>query len=422
MRTTRFVALAVFGLLAAVQSPVRAGFSPTFEVVRTVRMPTGGAEIVAVSPNGKLAAVTQISGRVQTLKLPNGKLKKAVDVSDFGEPTSVAFADDKTLFAVVLDDPNPGTLVIASAKKGKIISTLPLGIGPDSIAIDRTRKLAVISIEDEETEVDDPYSCPPENTRPGSIQIVDFSQGFEADRLVLTTLPIDLSGLPNPGCPNDPQPELVAIDSAAGKAYVTVQENNALAVVDLTTKTIERVVSAETTTHLAYTNPDAPAAVTDPMTGRREPDGVAVSPDGRYLFTADEGDTETTGDGVFSGGRTMSVWDAETLEIVTDTGDQIERAVVEAGLIDSGRADAHGAEPEGVTVFAVDGVTVAALTLERARAVIFFDVTVPTEPSYLAIVQVGTRPEGIVYVPSLRLVLTGNETSNDVTFIEVDSQ
>lgn len=425
MPSTRSVLILVLVACAVVfgSSPRRAGAASglTFTVARTVQLPPGGAEIVAVSPNGKLAAVTQVSGVVQTFKLPKGKLKKAVDVRAFGEPTSVAFADDATLLIVVKNDPNPGTLVVASAKKGRILSSLSIGIGPDSIAVDRTRKLAVISIEDEETEIGNPFDCPAENTRPGSIQIVDFSRGLSADQLELTTLAVDLSAVADAGCAADPQPEFVAISPDGAKAYVTVQENNALAVVDLSTRSIDRVVSMGTTSHLAYIDPDMPSSVREPMTGRREPDGVAVSPDGNFVFTADEGDTATV-DGVFSGGRTMSIWDARTFELVADTGDQIEQAVIDGGFLDASRADRHGPEPEGIAVFAVDGKTIAAVGLERARSVVFFDVTDPGRPTFCAIVPVGFRPEAVVYVPQHRLVLTGNESSGDVTMISVGSE
>lgn len=421
-RISRIVVLVALAAVAAAPlAPARADSGLTAEVVRTVRLPPGSAEIVAVSPNAKLAAVTQSGGkRVQFLKLPKGKIrKKSLDVSAIGEPTSVAFADDKTVFVAVKNDPNAGTLVVGSAKKGKILGTLPIGIGPDSIAVDYGRKLAVIAIEDEETEVDDPTACPPENIRPGAIQIVDFSAGLDTATMVVTTLSVDLSGVAGAGCADDPQPEFVAIDEARARAYVTLQENNALAIVDLAAKTIEQIVPLGTTTHLAYTNPDATPAVSDEMTGRREPDGVAVSPDGRYLFTADEGDTNRTADGVFSGGRTMSVWDAQTGEFVADTGGAIEQAVIDAGLVDAGRADVKGPEPEGVTVFQLGDRLVAAVGCERSRSVVFFDVTDPLHPAPCGIVQVGTRPEGIVYIPSLRLLLTANETTGDVTFVEI---
>jgi hypothetical protein len=115
----------------------------------------------------------------------------------------------------------------------------------------------------------------------------------------------------------------------------------------------------------------------------------------------------------------VSVWDAATGELVADTGDRIERAVIDAGLVDASRADVKGPEPEGIAVFQVGPALLAAVGLERARAVVFFDVTDPRDPIYLGIVQVGARPEGIVYVPSLGLLLTGNELSGDVTVVAV---
>lgn len=336
MHTRRFMltlglSTAIASSLGSAPAPVHAGSSLSFRTT-TIPLPLGGAEIVAASPNGKLAAVTQSGGRsVQFLKLPNGRAKKKIDVRDIGEPTSTVFMDDRYVFVVCKNDPNPGTLVVADAKKGRIVSQTPLGIGPDAVAVDRGRQLAVIALEDEETEVDDPTACPAGNTRPGAVAIVDYSAGTGPGRMRVTTVPIDLSQGSAAGCPSDPQPEYVSIDTSAGVAYVTLQENNAIAVIDLDSRTVTAIRDCGTTTHLADATDDGNSSISESYVGRREPDGVALSADGRYLFTADEGDTGNHPEGLHAGGRTLSVWDARTGELMTDTGDVIERTLVEAG-------------------------------------------------------------------------------------------
>lgn len=414
-----FLASVVLGVSATRPTVVRAEPRLSFRTA-TIQLPLGGAEIVAASPNGKLAVVTQSGGKtVQFLKLPKGKTKKRIDVGAIGEPTSAVFIDDRYVFIVCKDDPDNGTLVVGDAKKGRIVSQTSIGIGPDAIAVDRGRRLAVIALEDEESEVEDPTACPAENTRPGAVAIVDYSAGTGTGQMQVTTVPIDLSELPGAGCPGDPQPEYVAIDPAAGIAFVTLQENNAIAVIDLTGRTVVSVWDGGTTEHLADAMDDGVASITESLVGRREPDGVALSPDGRYLLTADEGDTGITPDGAFGGGRTMSVWDAVTGELLTDTGDAIERALVDAGFFDDGRSDRRGPEPEGIVVFVIDGMTIAAVGIERGRSVIFFDVSNPLEPVIVDVVGVGTEPEGLAWVPSTRQLLVANEISGNVTAIEL---
>ncbi len=295
-------------LLAA--APCLARPALELEVVRTVRLPEGGAEIVAVSPDGRRLAVTQAGARlVRIVKLPSGEESAAspIDVGSLGEPTSAAFADRRILLVVVKADPGPGALVVADTRNGETIATVPLGIGPDSIAISRQQRVAVVAIEDEEAAVEDPTRCPPGNVRPGAVQLVDFSRGLAAGDLRVVTVPVDLSRVAGASCPADPQPEFVAIAPGGAKAYVTLQENNAIAVVDLHSASVERVFPAGTTTHLGDSEPDGVFRPDREITARREPDGIAVSPDGRVFFTADEGDTGTSADGVLSGGRTLSV-------------------------------------------------------------------------------------------------------------------
>ena len=419
-RVSLFTAIAIVAscLAGARPLPVRADVRLTFRT-STLSLPLGGAEIVAASPNGKLAAVTQPAGAVQILKLPKGKVKKTIDVRAIGEPTSTVFIDDRYVFIVCKDDPNSGTLVVGDAKKGRIVSQTPIGIGPDCIALDRTRSLAVIALEDEETEVGDPTAFPAGNTRPGAVAIVDYSAGTGSGQIQVTTIPVDLSGLPDAGCPADPQPEYVAIDSAAGIAYVTLQENNAIAVIDLVTRSVSTIFDCGTTTHLADATDNGESSITETYTGRREPDGIAISANGRYLFTADEGDTGNLPAGFHAGGRTLSVWDSVTGELLVDTGDAIERALLGKGLLDDGRSEKRGPEPEGVVVFELDGLTLAAVGIERGRSVIFFDVSNPLEPTILDVIGVGTEPEGLVWVPSSKLLLVGNEISGNVTSIVV---
>jgi hypothetical protein len=223
----------------------------------------------------------------------------------------------------------------------------------------------------------------------------------------------------------------VAVSGDSQLAYVTLQENNALATIDLRTATVASVISLGATTHLADVVNGDGSLVDDPFTGRRESDGIALSHDGRWLFTADEGDTaRPTGSAtVFSGGRTMTVLSAARFEpgrgrsdasvtppaIVADTGAQIEIAAAANGVLDQTRARNRGPEPEGITTFTVGGKEIAAVTLERSNAVILFDVSDPRRPTTIGFAPTGVSPEGVIYVASRRLLITTNEGVPDAS-------
>jgi hypothetical protein len=117
---------------------------------------------------------------------------------------------------------------------------------------------------------------------------------------------------------------------------------------------------------------------------------------GRLIVTTANGDTD--GDGDFDqlysfGGRSFSIWTSSG-QLVYDSGNEFERITAE--LIpdefnanntenDSfdNRSDDKGPEPEGVTVGRVGDRTYAFIGLERVSGVMVYDVTEPTNPSFV---------------------------------------
>lgn len=104
---------------------------------------------------------------------------------------------------------------------------------------------------------------------------------------------------------HDPQPEYVAISAKGDKAAVTLQENNAVAIVNIVEKRIENIFGLGITTHKADLKKDGTVSFQDEVTARLEPDGVTWDPSGRFLITANEGDLGKNEfkDGVKSGGE-----------------------------------------------------------------------------------------------------------------------
>jgi DNA-binding beta-propeller fold protein YncE len=420
-----------------IPAPASAGAPLSFSVVATRPVPAG-AEIGAATTDGRFLAATGIEKvTVFDLREP----ATLPEVCTFtppggGEPTSVDIVPNGSLaLAAVKRDPNPGVVAAFEVSTCAPLWQAPVGIGPDSIVVTPNGQQALVAVEDEEREIGLPTTtaCPtggPANSRPGRVDLLDL-RPVHSSVPTVQAIPISLLGVSGVNCQDDPQPESLAVSGDSQLGYVTLQENNALATINLRTATVASVISLGTTTHLADVVNESGTEVDDPFTGRRESDGIALSHDGRWLFTADEGDTaRPTGSAtVFSGGRTMTVLSAARFEpgrgrpdasvtppsIVADTGAQIEIAAAANGVLDQTRARNRGPEPEGIATFTVGGQEIAAVTLERSNAVILFDISDPRHPTTLALVPTGVSPEGVIYVASRRLLITTNEGVPDAS-------
>jgi hypothetical protein len=96
------------------------------------------------------------------------------------------------------------------------------------------------------------------------------------------------------------------------------------------------------------------------------------------------------------GARSFSIWSAQG-ERVFDSGDELERLVAavapdhfNASHDDNGldaRSDDKGPEPEAVVVAKLFGRQLAFVALERFSAIVVYDVSQPTAPELLALVQ-----------------------------------
>ncbi len=137
----------------------------------------------------------------------------------------------------------------------------------------------------------------------GSISIIELSdkiQGLVQNVTTLTfenvSVPQDLRIKPGSTASQDIEPEYVAISEDGTKAWVTLQENNGLAIVDLETKTIEKVKSLGVKDFEAIdidTKDGANvAAAPANVYGLYQPDTiVSIQIKGKdYIVTANEGD------------------------------------------------------------------------------------------------------------------------------------
>ena len=232
------------------------------------------------------------------------------------------------------------------------------------------------------------------------------------------------------------EPEYIAVSKDGSKAFVSLQEANAMAVLNLNTNSFEEVVG------LGLKDFNVAGNEIDPKNGGGVtfknyaakglymPDGMATfESGGRTLvvmanegdFREDDGDRMTAsaanigasgdliglrvstpdssfGNLVAAGARSFSIREADGT-LVYDSGSILDREAHARGLYDDGRSRDKGVEPEGVELMEIAGKTYAFIGLERTlkSAVAIFDITDPAHASFVNMIVTDgdLRPEGL---------------------------
>jgi len=393
--------------------------APKLEFLAAVPTAAPKAEIISVQAATRRALLTHAeSGQLELFDLAEPARPRALRVLTLAlakgeELTSVALppAGDWALAAVKANGERaPGRLVAISLADGKELASFPCGVGPDSVAISADGQHALVACEAEEFDDDDGGE---DSSAPGSLTHVRLAQDLAASKVtqIAFTKPLDVptdgrelerevedveEDLPLGSGPAFIEPEVVLFLDEA-RALVTLQENNAVAYVDLVNDRIVRTVGLGTTSHPADLVDDGKFAEQGTLLARREPDGIALVPGGKYFVTADEGDTgpnvEKTKKGLpNAGGRTLSVFELESGKLVGDTGPELDRAAAKAGLYPDKRSGKKGSEPEMVVCLELGGRPYAAVTLERAGALALVDLGDPARPTVRALAPTGASP------------------------------
>ncbi len=378
----------------------------------------GNAEIPAAVPGRPLLLLTNSTAKsLSFLDISDfanvSRLRDDLDLSGYGEPTSVSVRPDGRVAVVAIKKGNGvrGLALALDLKEGRegTVIGLPLevGYGPDKICFTPDGKMALVADEGEPGDKTDP---------PGSISFVRVAAdgGLSLEkRLVLdASAHPALAGFPAAGI----EPEYIAVSSDGARAYVTLQENNAVAVLDVPARRVTAVWDLGEAEHEFCVDPGAETPVFKKMRGRREPDGIAVTPDGRYVITANEGDTDPR-DGVLSGTRDIAVWSTQDGRLVGCTADGFERAAAHAGLLDPGHALKRGVEPEDVCLMEVGGRLLAFVGLERAASVAVVDLSDPARPKVEKLVPTGKAPEGLCALLDRKAIAAACEGDGSVTFL-----
>jgi len=292
-------------------------------------IPLFGSEISSYDAASKRMFVTSNIG-LQIVSLSNPASPQLIEIVDFKIPaiglnstdiTSVDVFNGKVAVAV----PNatkdlPGHVVFLNAADGSFISKVQVGVLPDSLTFtpDGTKVLTA----------DEGEMLPGGlDLAPGSVTIIDLTNinapvanvvgftSFNADKASLKAAGVRIFEA-SPGVLKDPsldfEPEYVAVSPDGTKAMVTLQEANAVALLDIATATFTAIVplgEKDYSTLLAdfsdqdtATNGGINLATGRPVFGLYMPDAItSFSVSGNtYYITANEGDdrndflTETT--------------------------------------------------------------------------------------------------------------------------------
>ncbi len=422
-RPVRLLAAAVPAaalLVAATVAPAAAAPRPPYVVAPLATFDVAGevAEILAVTPDGRTVLYTDSAAEeIGAVDISDPRAPRQVATLDVpGEPTSVAVTPDGR-HALVVVDTSPsatapsGVLLVVDLRDRTVVRMLDLGGQPDSVAVSPDGRYAAVAIEnqrDEDVEVGGVEGGLPQAPA-GFLAVVELAG--QPARWSVGQVP--LTGLPGAAFPGDPEPEYVDVNRS-NVAAVTLQENNAVALVDLRRRTVVGSFSAGTVTRTdADTADDGVVAFDDPLTAPREPDAVQWTPSGN-LVTADEGDLAAEP----SGGRGWTVF-APDGRVLFSSGGSAERALADAGFYPDGRSDDKGAEFEGAEVARVFGVTLTFIGSERGDAVLGYAMVDDRRPYLLAVFDTGDAPEGLLAIPQRGLFLTSNEDDGTISVFGV---
>ena len=437
-------------------------------------------EIGSITIGGEAAAeITAYDEKTKRLFTVNNSGTNQIDVIDISDPTkpmkigkidltpyegasnSVAVYDGKLAVALesLTNKQANGKVVVFNTADYSLIKQVTVGALPDMITFSPDGKYIMTA---NEGEPNTDYSQDPN----GTISIIETST-YAVTTLDFSSFSSQAETLKKDGFriskfaksfAQDIEPEYITISDDSKTAWVTLQENNGVAKVDLTSKTITAIYplgfknfnTAENAIDVSDKDdkvafnpwkvkgmfmPDAishfsannvPYFVTANEGDAREynaytdikrmkdmkldatafPDAATLKLEtnlGRLNLITDMGDTDGDGDldeMVAFGARSFSIWNGNTGKIVYDSKNDVDKKTYELGTYDDKRSDDKGSEPEAVVAVKMGTQNILFVGLERSDAFMTYDVTNPNAPQYLQTVKTGDAPEGILFIPA----------------------
>jgi len=431
----------------------------------------GGSEIVAYDERSKRMFTTNgADNAIDIIDIKNVTTPvkvSSIDLTPYGTGVnSVAVRKGKVAVAVQ----NGNDIVGSKQLKGSVVifdtsgnhlKTIEVGYLPDMVTFSKNGKKIIVA---NEGEPNDDYSVDPV----GSIGIANIKTGAYTD-IGFSGVPLTdakdgtlvrLGNTPSNDQAKDLEPEYITV---SGKyAYVTLQENNAMAKVDLRKNTLEYVKSFGAKSWESTSNNTIDIEEEGEINmksykglfGLYQPDSIAsYKVRGiTYLVTANEGDGreygdfedekkikklnldpsieadyaeendlkvmvdlgDTDKDGDYDklyayGARSFSIWDSNG-DLVFDSGDDISKKVAlyepelfnqDEGEMD-GRSGNKGAEPEALTVGKIKDKTYAFIGLERQNAIMIYDITKPAKAHFVNYIKTGI--EGDISAEGMKFI------------------
>jgi len=272
----------------------------------------GAAEIAAYDRRTKRLFVTNADANTVDVlsirNIENPRLLDTIDLSPYGAGVnSVAFKRGVVAIAVEADPKqDPGSIVFFN-RRGRFLSQVAVGALPDMVTFTPDGSKVLVA---NEGEPNDDY----DNDPIGSVSIIDLSGGV-VDLSDADVTHIDFSAYngadlgeirifgPNASVAQDIEPEYIAISDDGDTAYVSLQENNAIAIIDIATATITDLVPLGTkafsgANSIDASNRDGAINIAAwPAVGMYQPDAIATfSVRGEtFVLTANEGDARDYG-------------------------------------------------------------------------------------------------------------------------------
>ena len=461
-------------------------FETQYERVSSLSFASGVAEISAydsvtqqvfsTNPDELSVEVTNISD------VTNPVSAGSIDITPFGgNLNSVSVLNG--MLAIAVEGNNSATdegriVVFNTSDLSTPIINLEAGFLPDMVTFTPDGNYILSANEGEPDDGIDPV---------GSISIIDIAAntiatvGFEAFNNQEASL--EENGFRVFGITNDVEntlavdvePEFIAVSDDSATAYITLQENNGIAVLDIASQQITQILPLgvkdfnEETNKIDVSDRDDTIQFNNwNVLGFYQPDAIDFFSIGGvdYLITANEGDArgfeevrvadltldttiyadaenlqleenlgrlevtiengDTDGDGdidqIFTfGGRSFSVWTTSG-DLVFDSGNMLDLQSVSLGTYPDSRSDAKGTEPESVVTQTVDDVVYAFIGLERSGDVFVYNITNPTNPIFLQSLA-NSSPEGLLVVPAADspngsdLLIVSNEGGDDAGLV-----
>lgn len=424
----------------------------------------GVAEIVKYnSDNHKFYLVNGQSQRIDIVSLEalqqHGNLnltaEHQIDVSHMipgfipGDVTSIDVNTQHDLLAVAVqaEKYSDNGVILLLDYEGNYVAHYDAGVQPDMIIFSADGNYVLSANEGEPREGYSDNAVDPlgtvtivnisEGAAKGSAKTVDFkAYDNKRDELIADNVIIKKDTAPS----SDFEPEYIAV--AGNQAFVSLQEANAIATIDIPSGLVTSVKGLGFKDHGQagneldmYRDGKVQIRTEKQIYGMYMPDGIATYQSGgkTYLLTANEGDSREWGDysneidielaatgrdgkdgksiklttfntsdydGKFEkdatylfGARSFSIWDTSDMSLVFDSGSDFERITGslfpkyfnwsnDDDVMDK-RSAKKGPEPEDVKVGIIDGKAYAFIGLERIGGAMMYDISNPQAPAFV---------------------------------------